>query len=67
MSRTWFITGTSSGFGRIRVEKLLARGDTVAATLRTPGALDALKAQYGARSTAARSRCPATRGKWWMK
>ena len=30
---TWFITGTSSGFGRILTERLLARGDRVAATL----------------------------------
>ena len=47
MSKTWFITGTSSGFGRILTEKLLARGDRVAATLRRTGALDDLKARYG--------------------
>lgn len=46
MQRTWFITGTSSGFGRIMTEQLLARGDRVAATLRTPSALDALQARY---------------------
>jgi NAD(P)-dependent dehydrogenase (short-subunit alcohol dehydrogenase family) len=45
--RTWFITGTSSGFGRAMTEKLLARGDRVAATLRKVELLDALKAQYG--------------------
>lgn len=45
--KTWFITGTSSGFGRILTEKLLGRGDRVAATLRKPDALDDLKAQYG--------------------
>lgn len=44
---TWFITGTSSGFGRILSERLLARGDRVAATLRKPEALDDLKARYG--------------------
>jgi NAD(P)-dependent dehydrogenase (short-subunit alcohol dehydrogenase family) len=49
MTRTWFITGTSSGFGRMLTEKLLARGDRVAATLRKPGALDDLKAQHGDR------------------
>ena len=27
MQRTWFITGTSSGLGRIMTEQLLARGD----------------------------------------
>jgi NAD(P)-dependent dehydrogenase (short-subunit alcohol dehydrogenase family) len=47
MSTTWFITGTSSGFGRELTEQLLARGDRVAATLRRPEALDALAARYG--------------------
>ena len=47
MMQTWFITGTSSGFGRLLTEKLLARGDRVAATLRKPDALADLKAQYG--------------------
>ena len=46
MNTTWFITGTSSGFGRLLTEKLLARGDRVAATLRQPGALDDLKATH---------------------
>src|SRR5258707_104977 len=45
--KTWFITGTSSGFGRTLAEKLLARGDRVAATLRKVNVLDDLKAQYG--------------------
>lgn len=45
--QTWFITGTSTGFGRLFTEQLLARGDRVAATLRTPAALDDLAAQYG--------------------
>lgn len=44
---TWLITGSSSGFGLGLVQQLLARGDRVAATLRKPHALDALKAQYG--------------------
>src|SRR5258708_4344259 len=47
LPKTWFITGTSSGFGRTLTEKLLARGDRVAATLRKVNALDDLKAQYG--------------------
>lgn len=46
---TWFITGTSSGFGRVLTEKLLARGDRVVATLRKLDALDDLKARYGDR------------------
>jgi NAD(P)-dependent dehydrogenase (short-subunit alcohol dehydrogenase family) len=47
--KTWFITGTSSGFGRIMTENLLARGDRVAATLRKPEALADLERQYGDR------------------
>lgn len=49
MTRTWFITGTSSGLGRTLVEQLLARGDRVAATLRRPEALDELRAAAGDR------------------
>lgn len=52
--KTWFITGTSSGFGRTLTEKLLQRGDRVAATLRQVNALDDLKAQYGNRLWVAR-------------
>ena len=48
-TRTWFITGTSSGFGRVLTEKLLARGDRVAATVRKTATLEHLKAQYGDR------------------
>jgi NAD(P)-dependent dehydrogenase (short-subunit alcohol dehydrogenase family) len=47
MTRTWFITGTSSGFGRLLTEQLLARGDRVAATARRPEAVDDLRAAYG--------------------
>jgi NAD(P)-dependent dehydrogenase (short-subunit alcohol dehydrogenase family) len=49
MSRTWLITGTSSGFGRLLTEHLLARGDVVAATLRRTDALDDLRSQHGNR------------------
>ena len=49
MPATWFITGTSSGFGRLLTERLLARGDRVAATLRRPEALDDLRAAHGDR------------------
>jgi NAD(P)-dependent dehydrogenase (short-subunit alcohol dehydrogenase family) len=48
-TRNWFITGTSSGFGRALTEKLLARGNRVAATVRKTAALEDLKAQYGDR------------------
>ena len=54
MSRTWFITGTSSGFGRQLTEQLLARGDTVAATARRTETLDDLAARYGDRLWRAR-------------
>ena len=49
MSKTWFITGTSSGFGRQLTEQLLERGDRVFATLRKPTALDDLQAVHGER------------------
>ncbi|MNB79060.1 NADP-dependent 3-hydroxy acid dehydrogenase YdfG [compost metagenome] len=45
--KTWFITGTSGGFGRIMTELLLERGDRVAATLRKPESLEDLKERYG--------------------
>ncbi|MEN0102386.1 MAG: SDR family oxidoreductase [Curtobacterium sp.] len=51
---TWFITGTSTGFGRLLTEQLLARGDRVAATLRRPGALDDLRERSGDRLWVAR-------------
>ncbi len=47
--KTWFITGSSSGFGRALTETLLERGNRVAATLRKVNALDDLKEQYGKR------------------
>lgn len=49
MIRTWLITGASSGFGRGLTEKLLARGDRVAATVRRAETLDDLKAAHGDR------------------
>ncbi|MFC4063556.1 SDR family oxidoreductase [Actinoplanes subglobosus] len=47
MSKTWFITGTSRGFGRQFTESALERGDKVAATARDPKTLDDLVAKYG--------------------
>lgn len=47
--KTWFITGTSAGLGRLLTEKLLAQGHRVAATVRNPAALNDLKERYGNR------------------
>jgi NAD(P)-dependent dehydrogenase (short-subunit alcohol dehydrogenase family) len=47
VSKTWFITGASKGFGREWSEAALDRGDNVAATARDPKTLDALVKQYG--------------------
>lgn len=54
MTRTWFITGTSSGFGRELTGQLLARGDRVAATARRPETLDDLADRHGDRLWRAR-------------
>jgi len=47
MTKTWFITGASKGFGREWTEAALERGDRVAATARKIETLDDLVAQYG--------------------
>ncbi|MDD7995212.1 SDR family oxidoreductase [Kosakonia radicincitans] len=44
---TWLITGASSGLGLSMTQKLLARGDRVAACVRRADALSDLQAQYG--------------------
>ena len=49
MTTTWFITGASRGIGRELTAQALARGDRVAATLRTPSQLDDLVAVHGHR------------------
>ena len=46
-AKTWFITGTSRGFGREWAEAALERGDSVAATARDASSLDALVEAYG--------------------
>jgi NAD(P)-dependent dehydrogenase (short-subunit alcohol dehydrogenase family) len=46
-SRTWFITGTSRGFGREWAIAALERGDKVAATARNLDSLDDLVQKYG--------------------
>lgn len=49
MAKTWLITGTSTGLGRLLTERLLERGDRVVATLRRKGSLDDLLALHGDR------------------
>ena len=45
--KTWFITGTSRGFGREWALAALRRGDRVAGTARDTGTMDDLVAQFG--------------------
>jgi NAD(P)-dependent dehydrogenase (short-subunit alcohol dehydrogenase family) len=46
-AKTWFITGTSRGFGREWAIAALDRGDQVAATARDTGTLSDLADRYG--------------------
>jgi NAD(P)-dependent dehydrogenase (short-subunit alcohol dehydrogenase family) len=46
-SRTWFITGTSRGFGREWAIAALKRGDRVVGTARDPKTMDDLVAEHG--------------------
>ncbi|RJO75829.1 SDR family NAD(P)-dependent oxidoreductase [Nocardia panacis] len=48
-AHTWFITGSSRGFGRSLAAAALAAGDQVLATARKPEQLDDLVSQYGDR------------------
>jgi NAD(P)-dependent dehydrogenase (short-subunit alcohol dehydrogenase family) len=43
MSKVWFITGSSSGFGRHFVEELISKGERVVATARSLGTITDLK------------------------
>jgi NAD(P)-dependent dehydrogenase (short-subunit alcohol dehydrogenase family) len=47
MTKTWFITGSSRGFGRALVEAALAAGDRVVATARRPEQLADLRDSHG--------------------
>ncbi|QAY73606.1 SDR family NAD(P)-dependent oxidoreductase [Agromyces protaetiae] len=49
MTQTWFITGSSRGFGRALVQAALDAGDSVVATARTPEQLDEFVTEYGDR------------------
>ncbi len=46
-AKTWFITGTSRGFGREWASVALDRGDRVAGTARDPSTLDDLAEKHG--------------------
>src|SRR3954471_4481139 len=48
-ARTWFITGSSRGFGREWAIAALERGDSVAGTARDTGSLDDLVERFGDR------------------
>jgi NAD(P)-dependent dehydrogenase (short-subunit alcohol dehydrogenase family) len=47
VSKVWFVTGASRGFGREFAEAALRRGDKVAATARPPESLNDLVDTYG--------------------
>lgn len=49
--KNWFISGASSGLGRLMTEHLLARGDRVVGTVRREGALGDLQRKHGNRLT----------------
>jgi NAD(P)-dependent dehydrogenase (short-subunit alcohol dehydrogenase family) len=46
-NKTWFITGTSRGFGHEWTKAALGRGDRVAASARDASALDGLRSEHG--------------------
>jgi NAD(P)-dependent dehydrogenase (short-subunit alcohol dehydrogenase family) len=47
MTKTWYLTGTSRGFGRIWATAALERGDQVVATARDTATLDDLVGRFG--------------------
>lgn len=52
MSKTWFITGASSGFGKALAELVLARGDNAVVTARRLEPLQAVATAHGERALA---------------
>jgi NAD(P)-dependent dehydrogenase (short-subunit alcohol dehydrogenase family) len=50
--KVWFITGCSSGFGRVLVEEVLAVGDSVVATARKVETVRDLETKYAGRALA---------------
>ena len=53
MTKTWLITGCSSGFGKILAEAALARGDNVVVTARDPNSLRGFVGRYPTTARAA--------------
>jgi len=51
-NRVWFITGASTGFGRLLTEELLRRGERVVATARKQETVADLEAQYAEQTLA---------------
>ena len=51
-TRTWFITGASTGFGRLLAQELLKRGERVAATARDVAKVEDLARQYPGKARA---------------
>ncbi|WP_025734024.1 oxidoreductase [Carnimonas nigrificans] len=52
MSKTWFITGASSGFGKTLAELVLAKGDNAVLTARRLAPLQQIASNYGERALA---------------
>ena len=57
MSKVWFITGTSKGFGRVWAEAALGRGDRVVATARNADTLTPLVEPTATSSSRSRWTC----------
>jgi len=51
-SRTWFITGASTGFGRLLAAELLKRGEQVGATARSQAQIEDLARKYPGKAKA---------------
>lgn len=51
-SRVWFITGSSTGFGRVLSEAILSSGERLVATARRPEQLQKLVQQYPSQTVA---------------
>jgi NADP-dependent 3-hydroxy acid dehydrogenase YdfG len=53
-ARVWFITGSSTGFGRTLAEAVLEQGETVVLTARKPQQIEDLTAKFPDRTLAVR-------------